>query len=172
MKTYAKKEVKERVDRMKDAAKNKIDDIQQKIMANYIPLKKLIFEDNQKEVNIVKNFTEYSHVLASVELMIRCFITAHPNTDDQDILSALKRIKEEPLHEFSRSEEEALAFAITYGMSRGLQQRRLTINEIRALLDWLIHEVGGRMQKNESYIEWLKKFFNDNPILASRGDEK
>ena len=135
--------------------------IQQKTEDTYVPLKKLIFEDNSTEIHITeKNFTDYSHVLASVELIIHSFITANPETSDKDILNALQRIRSNPLHEFSHSEEDALAFTITYSMSMALQQKRLTINEIYALLDWLIHEVEGRMQKNESYIEWLKEFFN------------
>lgn len=46
-----------------------------------------------------------------------------------------------------------------YGISRGLQQKRRAINEVYAMLDWLIHEVEGRIQNNESYIEMLKGFF-------------
>ena len=146
--------------------------IQQKITDTYVPLKKLIFEENNREVDIAKNFTDYSHVLASVELMIHIFITANPETDNQEILQALRRVRKDPLHEFSHSEEDALAFAISYGMSGGLQQKRLTINEIYALLDWLIHEVEGRMQKNESYIEWLREFFKNNPVEALVGDKE
>ena len=173
MKKYARKEVKEREVKIKNTVKNKINDIQQKIMDKCVPLKKLIFEDNEKAVNITaQNFTEYSHVLASVELMIYSFITANPETSDHDILSAMNRIRKDPMREFSQSDEEALAFAVTYGMSRGLQQNRLTINEIYALLDWLIHEIKGRMEKNESYIEWLNKFFMDNPVKEFAGDKE
>ncbi len=157
---------------MKDVAKNGIDEIQQKIMDEYVPLKKLIFEDNEKEADAVKIFTDYSHVLASLELIIYSFITANPDTDDQEILHALRRIRKNPLHEFSQSDEDALAFAISYGMSIGLQQKMLSINEVHALLDWLIHEVAGRMQNNVSYIAWVKKFFKDNPVKAFRGNEK
>ncbi|MFH1711118.1 MAG: hypothetical protein ABH840_02285 [Nanoarchaeota archaeon] len=143
--------------------------IQQKIADTYIPLKKLIFEDNSKEIIITeKNFTDYSHVLASVEMIIPSFVIANPKTNDDDILNALKKIRKNPLHEPSRSEEDALAFAITYGMSRALQQKRIAINEINALLDWLISEVEGRMQKNEGYIKWLKDFMKDSPIKAFR----
>jgi len=136
--------------------------IKQKIVNTYVPLKNLIFEDNRKEINITNNFTNYSHVLASVELIIHSFIIANPETKDEEILSALKRIKENPLHEFSLSEEDALEFAVIYGISRGLQQKRLAINEVRALLDWMIHEVEGRLETGESYIAWIKAFFNDN----------
>ena len=148
------------------------DRIQQEIAATYVPLKELIFEDNKKEINIITHFTDYSHVLARVELMIHRFVVANPSTKDIEILSALKRIKEDPLREFSQSDEEALAFTISYGMSTGLQEKRLAINEVRALLDWLIYEVEGRMQKKESYIEWLNDFFKDDPIKAARGDNK
>lgn len=137
---------------------------QEKIMATYVPLKELIFEDNQREVDVIKNFTDYSHVLASVELIIYSFISANPATNDQDILCALKRIRKDPLHEFSHFEEDALAFAIIFGISRGLRQKRLAINEVYALLDWLIHEVEGRIQRNESYTKWLEMFFRDNPL--------
>ena len=136
--------------------------IKQKIVNTYVPLKNLIFEDNRKEINITNNFTNYSHVLASVELIIHSFIIANPETKDEEILSALKRIKENPLHEFSLSEEDVLEFAVIYGISRGLQQKRLAINEVRALLDWIIHEVEGRLETCESYIAWIKTFFNDN----------
>ncbi|MBW2974700.1 hypothetical protein KY366_03185 [Candidatus Woesearchaeota archaeon] len=136
--------------------------IQKKITNTYVPLRKLIFEDNKKEVDIAQNFTEYSHVLASVEMILHSFVVANPETKDQDILCALKTLKENPLYEPSRSEEDALEFAIVYGMSRALQQKRLTINEVNALLDWLIHEVEGRTRKNESYIKWLKRFLNSN----------
>ncbi|MBI4981128.1 hypothetical protein HZC30_06255 [Candidatus Woesearchaeota archaeon] len=152
---------------MKDTTKKRI---QQKIIATYVPLRELIFEDNGREVNVVKDFTDYSPVLASVELIIYSFTKANQNIYDQDILNALKRIRRNPLQEFSRSEEDALAFAIQYGISRGLQQKRLAINEIHALLDWLIHEVEGRMQKNENYIEWLGEFFRDNPLKTFNGD--
>ena len=172
MKTYAKKEVKERKEKIKEVAKNRMDEIQEKLMDKYVPLKKLIFEDNEKRVNVVQDFTDYSYVLASVEFIIHNFIIANPETDDHDILSALKHIRKDPLREFSHSDEDALAFAITFGMSMGLQQKRLSINEIRALLDWLVHEVEGRTQKNESYIEWLRKFFKDGPVKAFRGDKK
>jgi len=146
--------------------------IQQKIMETYVPLKELIFEDNHRDIDIARNFTDYSHVLASVELIIHSFITANSETEDKDILDALQRIRTSPLHEFSHSEEDALAFAITYGMSRALQQKRLAINEIKALLGWLIYEVEGRMQKNESYIEWLRGFMKDRPINVFAGDKK
>lgn len=146
--------------------------IKDKIMAMYIPLKELIFEDNLKEVDIIKNFTDYSHVLASVELIIYSFITANQKTGNQDILQALKRIRKDPLHEFSHSEEDALAFAIVYGISRGLNQKRLAINEVNALLDWLIHEVEGRIKKGESYIQMLKKFFKDGLNKNRTGDKK
>jgi len=142
--------------KMNDADKKRI---QQKINATYVPLKELIFEDNEKETDVMKNFRDYSHVLASVELIIYSFITANPETKDEDILYALKTIRNDPLSKFSRSEEDALAFAIMYGLGRGLQQERLAINEIHALLDWLIHEVEGRIQNKESYIEMLKGFF-------------
>ena len=135
--------------------------IEQKIINTYIPLKKLIFEENQKKIDISINFTDYSHVLANVELMIHSFVTANPDTKDEEILSALKIIRKDPLHEFSKSEEDALAFAIMYGISRGLQQKRLAINEVCASLDWLIHEVEGRLDTGESYIKWIKTFFND-----------
>jgi hypothetical protein len=144
--------------------------IQQNIARTYVPLKELIFEDNNGEVDIAKNFTEYSHVLASVELILHSFITANPETSDQDILDALQRIRNNPLQEFSHSEENALAFAITYGMSMALQQKRLSINEINALLDWLIYEVEGRMQKKESYSEWLKDFLREEKIKSRAGD--
>ena len=147
--------------------------IQQKIANTYIPLKKLIFEDNSKEIAITeKKFADYSHVLANVEMIIHSFAMANPETKDEDILNALKKIRKNPLHESSRSEEEALAFAITCGMSRALQQKRIAINEVNALLDWLTHEVDGSVQKNESYIEWLKEFMMDSPITAFRGDKK
>ncbi len=146
--------------------------IQEKIIATYIPLKELIFEDNQREVDVIKNFTDYSHVLASVELIIYSFITANPETDNHDILSALKRIRKDPLHEFSHSEEDALTFAITFGISRGLKQKRLAINEVYALLDWLIREVEGRIKRGESYIQMLKKFFNDGLNKNRTGDKK
>lgn len=143
--------------------------IQQKITDTHIPLKKLIFEDNGRKVDIAKNFTNYSHVLASVELIIHSFITANPDTNDHDILHTMKTIRKDPFHEFSHSEEDALAFAIIYGMSRGLQQKRLTINEVHALLDWLIHEVEGRMQKEGGYTGWLREFFRkDNLKQVSR----
>ena len=135
--------------------------IEQKIINTYIPLKKLIFEENQKKIDISINFTDYSHVLANVELMIHSFVTANPDTKDEEILSALKNIRKYPLHEFSKSEEDALAFAIMYGISRGLQQKSLAINEVCASLDWLIHEVEGRLDTGESYIKWIKTFFND-----------
>ena len=146
--------------------------IQQKIADTYVPLKKLIFEDNHGEIDIAKNFTDYSYVLASVELIIHSFITANSETSDQDILNALQRVRSNPSHEFSQSDEDALAFAVTYGMSMALQQKRLAINEIKALLDWLIYEVNGRMQKNESYIEWLKEFMKDRYINIFTGDKK
>ena len=154
---------------MKDTTKQRI---QQKITATYVPLRELIFEDNGRKVNVIKNFTNYSPVLASVELIIYSFMKANKNTCDPDILKALTRIRRNPLQEFSHSEEDALAFAIQYGLSRGLQQKRLAINEVHALLDWLIHEVEGRMQKNECYIEWLKEFMNNNPQNAVVGDKK
>ena len=135
--------------------------IEQKIINTYIPLKKLIFEENRKKIDIIINFTDYSHVLANVELMIHSFVIANPDTKDEEILSALKIIRKDPLHEFSKSEEDALAFAIMYGISRGLQQKRLAINEVCASLDWLIHEVEGRLDTGESYIKWIKTFFND-----------
>ena len=144
------------VDRMKDTEKKRI---QQKINDTYIPLKELIFEDNEKEIDVVNNFTDYSHVLANIELIIHSFITANPETTDKDILYALKKARRDPLHEFSQSEDEALEFAIMYGISRGLQQKRLAINEVDAMLGWLIHEVEGRIQNNESYIKMLKGFF-------------
>ncbi|MEW5896666.1 MAG: hypothetical protein AB1668_03170 [Nanoarchaeota archaeon] len=134
--------------------------IQKKISTTYVPLKKLIFEDNGKEVHIVRNFTDYSHVLARIEMTIHCFGKANPRTKDEEILSALKRIREDPLYESSYSEEDALAFAITYAMSQGLQEKRLAINEVKALLDWLIYEVEGRMKRGESYIAAFEKFLN------------
>ncbi len=155
---------------MNGANKNKINEVHQKIMDQYVPLKKIIFEDNKKEVDIIQNFTEYSNVLANVELMIHSFVTANPDTTDKEILYNLRRVRKDPLHEFSHLDEDALAFAITYGMSRGLQQKRLFINEINALLDWLIHEVDGRMQKNESYIEWLRTFFKDNSVKSFKSN--
>src|SRR3989344_9201828 len=91
--------------------------IQQKIKDSYVPLRELIFEDNGKEVDVVKNFTDYSPVLASVELVIYSFITANPETTDRDILHALQKIRRNPLYEFSKSEKDALAFAIIYGIS-------------------------------------------------------
>ena len=136
-------------------------ELQQKITATYVPLKELILEDNRRGVDVVKDFTNYSHVLGSVELIIYSFATANPETKDKDILDALKKIRRDPLYEFSRSEEDALAFAIMYGMSRGLQHRKLAINEVYALLDWLIHEVEGRLEKGESYITMLKRFFKN-----------
>ena len=146
--------------------------IQQKITAMYVPLRELIFEGDGREIDIVKNFTDYSYVLASVELIIHSFIKANPETDDQEILNALKRIRKDPLQEFSLSEEDSLAFSITYSMSRALQQKRLTINEISALLDWLIYEVEGRIARGESYIVALKKFLNDNRHKIRKGDKK
>ena len=145
--------------------------IQQKIAVTYVPLKELIFEDNEREVDIIRNFTDYSYVLAGVELIIHSFITANPETKDQDILDALQRVRSSPLHEFSHSEEDALAFTITYGVSRALQQKRLAINEIHALLDWLIYEVEGRIESGESYIVTLRKFLNDS-LNKIRTDDK
>ncbi len=146
--------------------------VQEKIARIYTPLKELIFEENRKEMDVIKNFTEYSHLLAIVEMMIHTFIRANPETTDKDILDALKRIRKDTFHEFSQSDEDALAFAITYGMSKALVQKRLALNEVHALLDWLIHEVEGRMKKNESYSKWLMKFFKDNPIKAFTDDNK
>lgn len=138
----------------------------------YISLKELIFEDNKRGIDILNNFEDYSHVLAGAELIIYGFITANPKTKDIEVLNALKRIRINPIQEFSRSEEDALAFAITCGMSRGLQQKRLAINEIRAVLDWLIYEVGGRIKQGESYIQMLKKFFNDSLNKNRTGGQK
>ena len=138
------------------------DRIQQEIAATFVPLKELIFEDNKKEINIIACFKDYSHVLARVELIIHNFVMANPSTKDTEILSALKRIWQDPLHEFSRSDEDALAFAITYAMSTGLQEKRLAINEVRSLLNWLIYEVEGRLKQAESYITALQKFLSDN----------
>lgn len=145
-----------KMDNMKKVEKNRI---QQKINDTYVPLRKLIFEDNDKETDIVQDFTDYSHVLASVELIIYSFVTANPETKDKEILYALKKIRKNPLNEVSRSEEDALAFAIMYGISRGLQQKRCAINEVHAMLDWLIHEVEGRIHNNESYSKMLNGFF-------------
>ena len=138
--------------------------IQREIAATYVPLKELIFEDNEKEINIITNFTDYSHVLARVELMIHHFVIANPSTKDIEILSALKRIRKDPLHEFSRSDEDALAFVITYAMSTGLQEKRLAINEVQALLDWLIYDVERRLKQEESYITALQQFLSDNTM--------
>ena len=134
----------------------------QKIKSTYVPLRKLIFEDNKKEVDIVNHFTDYSPVLARIELRLYHFIKANPETEDQDALKALKEIREDPLHEFCCSDDEALEFAIVHAISQGLQQKRLALNEVKALLDWLIHEVEGRIKKNESYLVWLDGFFEDN----------
>ena len=147
--------------------------IHQKITDTYIPFRKLIFEDNSKEITITENnFTDYSHVLASAEMIIHSFVMANPETTDDDILNAFRKIRKNPLDEPSRSEEDALAFAITYGMSRALQQKRLSLNEIHALLDWLIHEVEGRIQKNESYIGWLIDFMKDSSIKSFSSNKK
>jgi len=140
--------------------KNKYDEkIHQKITAAYVPLKELILEDNGKEIDVIKYFTDYSRVLGSIELIIHSFISAHSETKDEEILSVLKEIRKNPLRESSLSEENALASAIMYGMSEELQRRKLAINEVHALLDWLIHEVEGRLEKGESYITMLKRFF-------------
>ncbi|MDP2749752.1 MAG: hypothetical protein Q8O89_02890 [Nanoarchaeota archaeon] len=154
---------------MKDAEKKRIE---KNIINTYVPLRKLIFEENNKNADIINDFKDYSHVLASVELVIYCFVTANLKIKDGDVLSSLKRVKKDPLYEFSDiNEDDAFEFAITYGISRGLQQKRLAINEVCALLDWMIHEVEGRLETDESYVAWIKKFFNDNKREGKNGVE-
>ncbi len=135
--------------------------IQQKIKDTYVPLRKLMFEDNEKKVDVQKHFTNYSYVLANIELIIHSFLLVNSKTQDKDILCALKRIRKDTFQEYSQSEEDELAFVIMYGISIALQHKRLAINEVNALLDWLIHEVEGRARNGESYVIMLKKFFKD-----------
>ena len=152
---------------MKDAEKKRIE---KKIINTYVPLRKLIFEENNKNTNITNDFKDYSHVLASVELVIYCFVTVNSKIKDGDILFSLKRVRKDPLYEFSdTNEDDAFEFAIIYGISRGLQQKGLALNEVYALIDWLIHEVEGRLETGESYIEWIKTFFNDNKRKVKNG---
>lgn len=143
---------------MKNTIEN---EIHQKIADTYVPLKELILEDNGKEIDVVKHFPNYSYVLASVELIIYSFATANPKIKDEDVLYSLKDVRRDPLYEFLRFGKDPLTFAIIYAMSRGLQHRKLAINEVNAILDWLIHEIKGRLDKDRSYITMLKRFFKN-----------
>lgn len=143
---------------------------EKKIIDTYTPLRKLIFEENNKNADIINDFKDYSYVLASVELVIYSFVTTNPKIKDEDILFSLKRVRKDLLYAFSDTDEDdAFEFAIIYGISMGLQQKRLALNEVHALLDWLIHEVEGRLETGESYILWIKKFFNENKYKAKNG---
>ncbi len=132
-----------------------------RMMDKYVPLNQLVLERKNHPICIDGTEEKFGFILAPTELVLFNFFIANSDTTDADVLKALRRVKENPLHGFGTDDEDALEFAITFGLSQGLQQRKLSIDEIKAILDWLIKEVEGHSDGKQGYLEFLEDFFKE-----------
>jgi len=133
-------------------------------MSKFIPLNKLLLEDNKKVKKIQTIYQreeEYSDILGPMEVTIACFYKENEKLKDKNVIKAIKNIKlnyDKALEYF----KEPLEKEIIISLSEALQKKKITVHEFLLVLSYILWCIDNRkwMGEPRAYLNWLLKFFD------------
>ncbi len=112
--------------------------------------------------NIFKKEVEYVLILAPLELSIANYYLEHPHITDQDVVSAVKKFKENYDKEPENgSLVQHLRIAALSGLSKYTKKKKISKHEFFLVLDYIPWAVSNRdwIRGGRGYLNWLCGFF-------------
>jgi len=137
--------------------------------AEFVPIKELLSEDNEKVKEIKSLFqreTEYLSYLGPFESFFAYFYLDNPRTKDSDVIKAIKNVKlnyYRNLDSFDNYLDRELIGVTSQILRMNIEKdkRKITRHELFLILNHILWAIDNRSWINDSraYLKWICNFF-------------
>ncbi len=149
--------------------------------SEFIPIKELLAEDNEKIKEIKSLFqreVEYVSFLGPIESFFAYFYLDNLDTKDSDIEKAIKNIKMnyyKLINDFNIYLEKELIGVISEILKQNIKhKRKITRHELFLVLNYILWSIDNRkhLGDKQAYLKWICNYFNILPSEEKKEFDK
>jgi len=127
----------------------------------YVPIKQLLIPETEeiKDIKSITNAEEYIDILLPIESTIAEYFLDNRSITDENVKKALNNVKNNLFIEFDKT-KFPLEREIQIAISLGLQNKKISLHELRLIIKFLITSIDNRnyLPDNQAYLNWICAF--------------